>query len=220
MTATRTPLHVMWNPDRLRVDLEGAVRVVFDLDGTLYDTRDFERPALAAVVKWLRQHSGRPLDGLLEALWLRRETDRHRPGLFDELLAQYGLPVSLGSECALLFHDYPGNELAHSSSLKEQLNGLRAAGTRLALVTNGRPVLQRRKLHWLGLEEMFDSCVCCDPGIPQQLKPSSWAWSQLATWRSGLLTTYVGDDPVDAEFAHQGQARFIGFAFRSPSYAD
>jgi len=200
--------------------LRGAPQIVFDLDGTLYDTRDFERPAIAAVVSWLRENTGEPLDGLQEALQQRRETDRHRAGLFDELLPMYGLPVALGEQCAAQFQAYSGAELGAALCLRLELNTLRSTGHRLALVTNGRATLQQRKLRLLGLEKMFDVCVYCDPAKHVQLKPSAWGWEQLRTWRDGSPTAYVGDDPVDKLFADIGRAQFVSFVFKDPRYGD
>ncbi|MEO8019651.1 MAG: HAD family hydrolase [Pseudomonadota bacterium] len=203
---------------RLTDSLGTDERLVFDLDGTLYDTRDFERPALAAVCEWLRERSGELLQGAEQALWERRETDRHRPGLFDDLLRERGLPREWGAECLRRFHAYPGDELLHSPSLKPLLLTLRARGRALALVTNGRREVQQRKLQALGLSEVFDRAVYCDPARPRELKPSAWAWSELQDWRAGLRAFYVGDDPVDAAFAATGGAGYIPFCFRSEHY--
>ncbi len=207
-------------PDQLLSELRELTRIVFDLDGTLYDTRDFEHPALAAVVEWLSRRAGEPLDGLLGALLARRDADRHRPGLFDELLPQHGLPSAWGAECAELFHAYAGTELLDARSLRNELRMLRSRDCRLALVTNGHAPLQQRKLRLLGLEEMFDVCVYCDPAQPDRLKPAAWAWGELLGWRAGLPAGYVGDDPVDAQFALAGDARFVGFAFRNPRHGN
>ena len=207
-------------PAELLARIACVPRIVFDLDGTLYDTRDFERPALAAVADWLREESGRPLQGLTHALWLRRETDRHRPGLFDDLLSRYDLPQSWGGECARRFHDYPALELRRAHSLREHLQALRSAHCRLALVSNGYQELQHRKLVLLGLSDMFDVCVYCDPRELDRLKPSAWAWGELAAWRSSLPAVYVGDDAVDAEFSIAAGVPFVGFCFRSSVYGD
>jgi FMN phosphatase YigB (HAD superfamily) len=202
------------DPAELLAEVSGVARIVFDLDGTLYDARDFERPALAAVASWLSAESGQPLRGLSHALRLRRETARHKPGLFDDLLAEYRLPISWGAECARRFRDYPGLELQQADSLKECLKLLRAPDRRLALVSNGHAELQQRKLEHLGLARLFDICVFCDPQEPEQLKPSGWAWTRLAAWRSTMSTAYVGDDPVDSQFAAAGGVRFVPFRFK------
>ena len=196
-------------------------RAVFDLDGTLYDTRDFERPALAAVARWLRERSGQPLEGLEVLLWERRETRRHERGLFDEQLQLNRLPMSWGPECARLFWEYPGDELARVPNLRHTLATLRARDTRLALVTNGRERLQQRKLRQLGLEEFFDACVYCEPERPEQLKPRDWAWQRLQSWRAGGVTAYLGDDDaVDARFAAAGDALFVRVMFRNSLYGN
>lgn len=204
--------------ERLSDELSGDSKLVFDLDGTLYDTRDFERPALASVVRWVRERSGRELPGAEQDLWHRRESDRHRPGLFDDFLRAQGLPAEWGRECAQRFHDYPGDELSASENLRPLLQRLRERGRSLALVTNGRMQLQERKLRLLGLIESFDALVYCDPRRPEELKPSTWAWNRLATWRAGAPATYVGDDPVDAAFATAGGASFVKFCFRSSAH--
>jgi FMN phosphatase YigB (HAD superfamily) len=206
--------------ERLTHAIEDARRIAFDLDGTLYDTRDFERPALAAVAEWLGEETGRPLGGLAEDLWERREAERHRPGLFDDLLAGYNLPVAWGAECLRRFHAHPADELRHADSLKDYLLDLRAEGRRLALVSNGPDALQKRKCASLGLGDIFDICIYCDPNRPERQKPSPWAWSQLAEWRGALRTMYVGDDPIDDQFAKSGGAEFVSFRFRSPKYED
>jgi FMN phosphatase YigB (HAD superfamily) len=194
--------------------------IAFDLDGTIYDTRDFERPALAAVGAWLRERSGRELPGIVEALWARRERNRHAPGLFDEQLELNGLPVEWGVECRQRFHAYGAQALESAASLRPQLEALRRQGSRLALVSNGPPALQQRKIDRLGLAGEFEARIYCDPSMPERLKPSRWAWQQLAEWRGAEETAFVGDDPVDAAFAAAGNARFVHFRFRSPSYAD
>jgi FMN phosphatase YigB (HAD superfamily) len=195
-------------------------RIAFDLDGTLYDTRDFERPALAAVAQWLREKSGLPLQGLESGLWVRRETDRHRAGLFDDLLTEYRLPPVWGADCLRRFHEHPGLELTRADSLKPCLLDLRARGCRLALVSNGPDTLQQRKSDALGLGDVFDIRVYCGPGFPERQKPSPWAWSQLRDWRGEFPAVYVGDDPVDERFAESGSAGFIPFRFRSAKYED
>jgi FMN phosphatase YigB (HAD superfamily) len=213
------PRHLT-EPEELARALTGEVRVVFDLDGTIYDPRDFERPALAAVVVWIREQSGRAHPGATEALQARRERDRHCRGLFDEWLAVEGLPVSWGAECRRRFHAYPGEELRMSASLRPLLEALRDGGSPLALVSNGYPEVQRRKLDRLGVANLFDACVICDPAVPDRLKPSAWAWTELSDWRGDSVAVYVGDDPVDAEFAAAGGMRFVPYRFRNPSHAD
>jgi phosphoglycolate phosphatase-like HAD superfamily hydrolase len=198
--------------------LDDADRIAFDLDGTLYDARDFERPALAAVAQWLRTRSGQPLSGLTEELWARRETQRHRIGLFDDLLVKCDLPVSWGADCLRRFHEYPTRELAAAESLKNLLLKLRASNRDLALVSNGAECLQQRKCESLGLTGIFHIYVYCGPDFPERQKPSPWAWSQLAGWRDQPSTIFVGDDQVDEQFARSGNVAFVPFRFKSPKY--
>jgi FMN phosphatase YigB (HAD superfamily) len=128
------------------------------------------------------------------------------------------LPAAWGRECLHRFHEYPGSELADADSMKGFLSTLRSQDRRLALVSNGPGALQKRKSETLALSGLFDVCVFCGPEFPERQKPSPWAWSELAEWRSGLPAMYVGDDSVDEEFARSGDAGFVAFRFRSPRY--
>jgi len=207
-------------------------RVVFDLDGTLYDMRDYERPALAEVAHALRARSGQQLSGLEAALWSARESDRHAPGLFNKTLEAFGLPSDWVADCVRIFRNHDAASLAVSPSLKPVLLALRDSGVghgagigeglglKLALVSNGRPEVQSRKLQHLQLTDMFTQQVFCHPDHAYELKPSDWAWQQLAHWRAGAKTVYVGDDDVDAAFAQSGHADFIHFTFRNPVHAN
>lgn len=207
-------------PASLLLALRGLSRVVFDLDGTLYDTRDFDRAALAFVASWLRTKSGLTLEALSEDLWKRRESNRHYTLMFDDVLAEFGLPADWKDECISRFRSYSGFELKTARSLKSELEMLRNGGCRLALVSNGYASIQERKLQMLDMSKLFDLCVFCDPRVPEQLKPSFWAWSQLSDWRAEHACAYVGDDAVDAAFAATGGVQFLSFTFRSTSYED
>lgn len=195
-------------------------RVVCDLDGTLYDVRDFERPALSAVAAMLRTRSGLDLSGIETAMWTMRETDRHGSRLFDNTLAAYGLPVEWVKSCIDCLRGHGVEGLRNVPSLGPILSRLRDHGHRLALVSNGRPELQARKLAALGLAELFDHCIYCHPDRSEELKPNPWAWQALENWRSEEETVYVGDDAVDEAFARNGIADYLHFSFRNPVYGD
>jgi FMN phosphatase YigB (HAD superfamily) len=201
-------------------EIGSAERIVFDLDGTIYDTRDFERPALAAVAEWLRAESGKPLTAIETQLWRRRESERHRPGLFDDLLREHGLPIHWGGECLRRFHAHPPIDLRTAPSLRRHLVALRASGKRLALVSNGEARVQAGKCAAIGLDGVFDRTIFCGPDLPDRQKPSAWAWTQLSDWRQDRSIVYVGDDPVDARFAEAGNARYLEFRFGSSKDAD
>ena len=156
-----------------------------------------------------------------QELWRGREADRHGRSLFDDFPPAHGLPPEWARERARLFRDYDGAALARSESRAgPQLLGLRESGSALALVSNGRAEVQMRKLRMLRVADLFEKVVFCEPEQPWQLKPSVWAWQELAQWRAGRRCSYVGDDPVDLEFAAAAGVPFHRFSFRSSSYGD
>ena len=82
------------------------------------------------------------------------------------------------------------------------LAGLRAAGLRLFLVTDGRGDTQRHKVQALGLGSWFEQMVFTGDLPEHQRKPSPYPF-QLACRRLGVepaLCAYVGDNP-DCDFA-------------------
>ncbi len=203
-------------PAALLATLAGRSHVVLDMDGTLYDERDWIVPALDAVVAALRARSGLPLPGLTARLWRRRRANRHAHDLFDRALTDEALPVAWARDCVSIFRSQPPTLLAHAPSLAPVLRALRDGGTRLALVSNGDPDRQAAKLAALGVAELFDAVVFCDPRADGHLKPSPWAWTRMPQFHAAPDVVHVGDDPVDEGFAAAGGAAFVGFAFCNP----
>ena len=198
--------------------LSNYPRVVFDLDGTLYDVRDYERPALNEIAKMLRNKSGLPLDGLEMIFWKNRESDRHNRKLFDSVLFKYKLPKHWIHDCIECWRNSSVEPLRTCPSLVNILLELRAIGIELSLVSNGDPLIQDKKIQALGMGNLFYKKIYCDPRIQECLKPEVWGWSMLEEWRMRYPTVYIGDDPIDEKFAFAGNADFISFTFKNESY--
>jgi putative hydrolase of the HAD superfamily len=144
--------------------------VLFDLDDTLYDHRHSCRCALEAIRESLpalwpvsvgeletghnalldKYHAG-VLAGSLTL-------DEARLARFSELLGGYGMidPVVVASTVRLYRETYVRSEQLVDGALAA-LDGLRAAGFRLGLVTNNTVAEQMGKLERLGLLPRFDA---------------------------------------------------------------
>ena len=135
--------------------------VFFDLDGTLLDRRQsFE---LFIQDQWAR-FSGR-LGGLrreqyVETL-IRRDQNGYAPRaqLFTGMAAQFDLSPDLADTLLSDYRDgFPRACVLFPDAL-ETLAGLRAAGLKLGLITNGSLRMQSRKIECLALAAQFDSIL-------------------------------------------------------------
>lgn len=133
-----------------------ARAILFDLDDTLYLEEDFVRSGITAVVRTLAPRLGVDQDELGDQLWydFRR---LGRAGLFDRLIGAFPDAALTVPELVAIYRDHEP-VLALSRSVCALLSGLRQH-YRLAIVTDGLPAAQRKKIAALGLETMVDAIV-------------------------------------------------------------
>ncbi len=183
--------------------------VGFDLDGTLLDTsRD-----LGAAVNHALALAGRPgvpdaaLSGLIgggSRLMLRRalaltggEDGIDADALYGELLGFY--EANIACHTAL----YPGGAA--------MLDGLDAAGARIALVTNKPEHLAIKLLGELGLLGRF-GCVIGGGGA-YPLKPAPDALQAMVAQLGGGRAAYVGDSTFDTRAARAAGLPCVAVSF-------
>ena len=172
--------------------------VLFDLDGTLLDRRATFRRHLELQ---LARHPGmfRPGEG---SRYMRRllELDENgyldRGEFYDRAEAEFGL---VSGSAAVLLEDFECHfpeECIPLPNLHETLEALRGLELELGLITNGRGLIQRRKLRGLGLESYFDALVISEEFGCR--KPDARIFLH-ALERLGVpagAAVYVGDNPV------------------------
>ena len=168
--------------------------LVFDLDDTLYPERKYVESGFKAVAKAIAgQSGGKPanyFDFMITAL---EQNGRGR--IFDDLLEQFSLPaekfpietlVNLYRQHEPLIELYPGVE--------EMLRRLRK-NYRLAIVTDGTAIMQRRKITALALCTMVDEVIYCWELAAPKPSPDGFqaAMQQLAVTPAD--TIIIGDRP-------------------------
>ena len=171
--------------------------VLFDLDYTLYDQRQYVEGAFADVAKAISQDCGQEGNSLRESLWrtwTRLGTDY--AFLFNEWLEEAGIltPEHI-TLCVRVFHAHCPEGLVLYEGADEVLGALKQKYT-LGLITDGDPGMQRNKLRALNLKTRFDFIL-----YPQERswrKPDDrifhWAL-ETANLKAGEAV-YVGDHPV------------------------
>jgi phosphoglycolate phosphatase len=189
--------------------------VIFDLDGTLADSRPgIDRAAATAVARvWpgrsavgLAPLIGPPIRAMLAAAY-PDATEAELDALVREFRSAYD-----GGDL-LATYPYPG--------LVEVLDAIAAAGGRVFLVTNKRHAATQRILAHLGVAERFTATRAPDdPANPWSGKAD--ALNDLVDRHSVIRATaaYVGDSSDDREAARLAGLPFVAAAYGYGSAGD
>jgi putative hydrolase of the HAD superfamily len=152
--------------------------VGFDLDDTLYPEVEYVRSGYAEVARRIAGITGAPAEKVFERLWrLFQHGDRRR--VFDAVLAELGDPGALSVPALVELYRSHAPDIRLQPAVADLLETLRAAGLRLAVVTDGPVGQQQRKVEALGLARLVDEILFTDALPPGSAKPSPAAFEQL-----------------------------------------
>ena len=184
--------------------------VLFDLDGTLYD-----RDRLASAL-FPEQYAAfaDELTGISQERFLREvhEMDDHGYGPKDTgyraLVRSWKLESALAERLLAHFRESYERHCYLTNDVRYTLDELRRRSLRLAVVTNGPSVLQRRKLAALGIDQVFDAILVSEE---EGVRKPDVEIFRRALERCGVAAheaLFVGDHPVaDIEGAHNAGLR-------------
>jgi len=133
--------------------------VLFDLDDTLYEERQFHRTGFTAVGEFLEQRgmgSTREILGLLE--YFHDHEDQRQ--VFQKLAGRLGFPLEWVPELVATFRSHRPR-ICLALDARTVLPRLRG-DYRLGCVTNGWAAVQRRKIEALGVASLMDAIVIAD----------------------------------------------------------
>jgi phosphoglycolate phosphatase len=179
--------------------------VVFDLDGTLVDSRD---DLAAAVNHVLRSHGLRALpvetlagyvgDGarMLVQRALGRDHQRLLPSALEAFLDYYGDHLLDATRA------YPG--------IADTLAALRGRGVALSVLTNKPAAMSRAILSGLGLASWFGDVVGGDSLPARKPDPAGLAYLGARAGTSPERMLLVGDSAIDLRTAQAGCVAFCG----------
>jgi phosphoglycolate phosphatase len=188
--------------------------IVFDLDGTLIDSRQdladsanallatFDAPPLpdAAVVAMVGEGARTLVSRVLDAADVTTDVDRALArflALYDERLTHHT-------------HLYPG--------VADTVAALAADGVAMSVLTNKPLAPTRRLLEHFGLAQTFVACIGGDGPLGRKPEPAGLLSLMEQTSATGATTLMVGDSWVDIETARRAGARacFAGYGFGLP----
>lgn len=162
--------------------------VIFDLDDTLYDEKEYVLSGYKAVETYLGE------SGAADAMW--KAFEEGKPAI-DAYLATVGRE-SEKAACLEVYREHtPDIKLREGAA--ELLKVLKSKGIKIGIITDGRVSGQEKKLAALGLYEMIDDVIITDSlGGVQFRKPNDISFRIMQNrWRIPFeQLIYIGDNPA------------------------
>lgn len=171
--------------------------VLYDLDNTLYDERQYFLSAYSAISDYIAKSYGVETPKIYDVMvGLLNEKGSLYPYLFNDTLTKLGLSYDLKyiKRLVSIFHSVEPNILLYEDA-KFAIEELKKRNYKLGLITNGNIKSQRAKVKRLGVTSYFDKIVYCDQSKSE--KPSSEPYkTMLRSLNLGAdEVVYVGDNP-------------------------
>ena len=174
-------------------NLKSVQGVIFDLDDTLYNEKQYVRSGFKAIAEYLNDNKAE------QYLWSIFE--KGLP-VIDVYLNEKGLADKKLEVLKVYRKHYPTISL--NDGVIETIEALKEKGIKVGIITDGRSIGQRKKISALGLDELFDEIIITDElGGVQFRKPNDIAF-RIMQCRWGIpfeRIVYVGDNAEKDAFA-------------------
>lgn len=181
--------------------------VIFDLDGTLVETA----PEITdAVNDTLRAYGWPEVDEDQVARWIGHGTGAllvqaiaRASGRAPELVRASLELAAIGAVYDRFYAQRCGTRSRFYPGVRQTLDTLRAAGTKLALVTNKETRYTERVLDAHHLRDVFDRVVCGDTTATRKPDPSGVLSCLREFEIDPARAVFVGDSSIDADTARR-----------------
>ena len=184
--------------------------MVFDLDGTLIDSRaDLANSTNDTLV-------GYGAKALPESQVTSFVGEGART-LVARALAAAALPESILDEALVRFLEIYSGRLTERTrpydGVDDVITDAVAAGASLGVITNKPQAPTDRLLHAFGLASQFQWVIGGDTAFPRKPDPASLIWMMNEAGFEPTRTLFVGDSPVDAATARSAGTQFCLAAY-------
>jgi len=170
--------------------------VSFDLDGTLYDEKDFVKSGFWAVSAYLASKYSIITDVLYNHLITEFDVGL-RGKNFDVLINKFDLIEEKVTDLVKIYRSHRPDIKLYSDA-ETLLVFLKEKQYKLGLITDGNTIAQRNKIQALYLPNFFNEIIVTDELGKKYWKPSDIAFKKMLHMLKVIpeKCVYVGDNPV------------------------
>lgn len=182
-----------------------SILVVFDLDGTLIDSRaDLANSTNDTLVSY----GARPLPEAQVTSFVGEGARM----LVARAIAAAALPESILDEALARFLEIYSGRLTERTrpydGVDDVISRAVAAGASLGVITNKPQAPTDRLMHAFGLAPHFHWVIGGDTAFPRKPDPASLIWMMNDAGFEPARTLFVGDSPIDADTARRAGTHF------------
>lgn len=178
---------------------DSGVAIVFDMDDTLYLERDYVRSGFRHVAEKVASTTGLAPRHIAAYLNHTLTELNSRGNNFDRLLERYpSVAQSWTIESLVREYRHHMPSIAMLPGMSSLLEELRALGAHLAIITDGFPEAQNRKLQALKAAGRVDKVIITDEYGIAFRKPNSYSYVHIMSYFQSdpAACIYIGDNPV------------------------
>lgn len=168
--------------------------IVFDLDDTLYPQVAYKRSGFQVVSTWMAKQVN--IDDSTILSELEEILNHHGPSypyMFDRLVERLDISIGFVEQLVRLFIEHDPQICCYSGVIP-MLSRLREK-YRLGILTDGRYVVQQKKIRALGLDTRVDQILCSDALGLEKPDRRLFSWFEKKLELAGRNLIYVGDNP-------------------------
>lgn len=169
--------------------------IVFDLDDTLYNEKDFVLSGFSEVANWISYESKKSFDEILQAM-IEDFNLNGRGAIFDNILKKYHKLTKKNTRKCISIYRLHSPKICLTDETKNLLLKLKNK-YKLYIVTDGNKIVQKNKVQALNLNNYFEKIFITYRYGIKSSKPSLKCFeiiknTEKINWNE---LVYIGDNP-------------------------
>ena len=189
--------------------------IIFDLDNTIYDFRDYDYGAIKEVYQFLKIKIDK--SDIIRFINYRQKK-LFKKNLIDKHLEKINIKKNLIKKSISIFKNHNCKYINKKNSLRPLIKKLKNNRKKLFIISNGEEKKQNKKINKLKIKRYFEQIIICPP-IEKRLKPHKFGFQKILRKKMNLEDfVMVGDSEIDKKFAKNCKIKFIKFKISSKNY--
>ncbi len=190
--------------------------IIFDLDGTLYNSEQFYTGAFEEMAQWLvKKGLQKASDNWINcAMGLKHAKGNDYKKLIDDASQLLNIDLKVKKSLLKIYKEHDCRYLVLHHNEANLLEYLQSCSKKMFIITNGQKQIQERTIKRLGLDQYMEENIILDPLKEIRLKPDKEAFHYLSKKYNPGKTIMVGDRfDIDGMFAQNSGIDFLGVGF-------